>query len=80
MWRGYLDEKDGTALREWFDAGGVPVRHLHTSGHASPADLLALAQAIQPKRLIPVHGTAWDEAGADFLNLHRLADGDPLLL
>ncbi len=38
MWRGYLKNEEGARVRKWFEGGGVRAAHLHTSGHASPAD------------------------------------------
>lgn len=81
LWRGYLDNEDGRKVREWFEAGGCPATHIHSSGHASPADLRRFATSMAAKALIPVHGTAWDGADADgFPAIRRLADGEPLVL
>lgn len=80
LWRGYLDEGDGIVLREWFESRGCPACHIHTSGHASPADLREFASRINPKVLIPVHGVAWDDERAGFSNILRLADGEPVNL
>ncbi len=76
QWRGYLDQPDGQALASWFAAGGARARHLHTSGHASVADLRAFADAMKPRMLVPVHGAAWDSAGAGSANVVRLRDGE----
>lgn len=75
MWRGYLENEQGTHVRAWFDKAGTPSFHLHTSGHASPADLLEFVQKMNPKTLIPVHGTAWGEAKEAFPHIVSLADG-----
>jgi Predicted hydrolase of the metallo-beta-lactamase superfamily len=80
LWRGYLDNGDGVILREWFESRGCPACHIHTSGHASPADLRKFARRINPKVLIPVHGVAWDDERAGFSNILRLADGQPVNL
>lgn len=77
LWRGYLDEGDGVMVRDWFESRGCPACHIHTSGHASPADLREFASRINPKLLIPVHGVAWDDERAGFANILRLADGQP---
>lgn len=77
-WRGYLDTSDGQAARDWFAPAGLAPCHIHTSGHAAPQDLLALAQALQPRRLVPIHGAAWDDFGTDFPAVHRLRDGETL--
>ncbi len=43
-----------------FRAGGAEIAYIHTSGHASPADLRAFAAAVRPKMVVPVHGVKWD--------------------
>lgn len=78
QWRGYLEQPDGVRLREWFEVGGSKAAHLHTSGHASTADLKAFAAAVAPKALVPIHGLAWDDDRTGFENVVRLRDGEPL--
>ncbi|WP_298697367.1 MBL fold metallo-hydrolase [uncultured Brevundimonas sp.] len=80
QWRGYLEQPDGVALKAWFDEGGARSVHLHTSGHASTADLKAFATAISPKALVPIHGMAWDTDRDGFENVVRLTDGEPLAI
>lgn len=78
QWRGYLDQPDGVRLREWFEDAGSKAAHLHTSGHASTADLKAFASAMAPKALVPIHGIAWDDDRTGFENVVRLRDGEPM--
>ncbi len=78
QWRGYLKQPDGVALQAWFDGGGARAAHVHTSGHASISDLKAFATAMKARRLIPIHGVAWDTDGEGFENIVRLKDGEPL--
>lgn len=80
QWRGYLQQADGQALKSWFDTGGARAVHLHTSGHASVADLKAFAAALKPKILVPIHGVAWDGDVDGFSNIVRLRNGEPLLI
>lgn len=80
LWRGYLDNEDGRKVREWLEAGGSPATHIHSSGHASPADLRRFATSMAAKALIPIHGTAWDAEADGFPAIRRLADGEPLVL
>ena len=80
MWPGYLERESFEPVREAFAQVGVEPELIHTSGHASRDDLLAFAAAVAPKRLIPIHGDAWDEHGGGFADLTRLADGEPLSL
>jgi ribonuclease J len=80
MWRGYLKNEDGQRLQNWFDQGGATAKHLHTSGHASPSDLRAFANAMKPKTMVPIHGVAWDTDVEGFPPITRLVDGQPLEL
>jgi ribonuclease J len=80
MWHGYLAREDGQRVQAWFEAGGARPCHIHTSGHASEADLLAFAAAMQPAILVPIHGVAWDENVAGFPPVRRLADGETMVI
>ncbi|MGA8616062.1 MAG: MBL fold metallo-hydrolase, partial [Xanthobacteraceae bacterium] len=61
MWRGYLTDPYHSEPLDWCQAAGAEIAYIHTSGHASPADLHAFAAAIRPKLVVPVHGVRWDE-------------------
>jgi ribonuclease J len=76
MWRGYLDNDNGARVRRWFEERGSRAAHIHTSGHASPSELRAFAQAMGAKRLVPIHGTAWNASADGFPSIRRLADGE----
>ena len=80
MWRGYLKNEDGSQLQRWFEGGRAKPVHIHTSVHASTADLRAFAGAIKPIRMVPIHGVAWDDQPEGFPPIRRLADGEPLSL
>lgn len=77
MWKGYL-AKTNDAVSEWL--GSAQPCHIHTSGHASPADLRRFAEAMKPKRLIPIHSFGWETNGEGFPDLTRLQDGQVLRL
>jgi ribonuclease J len=78
MWRGYLNNDAGILVRKWFDEGGSRAAHIHTSGHASTADLRSFAHAMNAKQLVPIHGVAWDGDTTGFSSIRRLADGEPM--
>ena len=80
MWSGYLSEPDVAEVLEWCRAGGAEIAYIHTSGHASPADLRAFAAAIDPKVTVPVHGVKWDEESHGFGTIRRLADAEPMVI
>ncbi len=75
-WRGYLDPRDPATGWARAEAAGATVQHLHTSGHASGADLARFAAAIAPRFVVPVHGAAWDAPAIPLPPLQRLADGE----
>ena len=54
LWPGYL-ERDCTDLREWAKRKEIDLHIIHSSGHASSADLSRMAQAVAPQRLLPIH-------------------------
>ncbi len=78
MWRGYLSEPYHSELLDWCRSGGAEIAYIHTSGHASAADLRAFATAVQPKTVVPVHGVKWDEEAHGFGAIRRLKDGEPM--
>jgi ribonuclease J len=80
MWRGYLENEDGALVSKWFEAGGSRAAHIHTSGHASPADLRSFAHAMNATQFVPIHGVAWDGDTIGFPSIRRLADGEPMLV
>ncbi|MBX3331129.1 MAG: hypothetical protein KF722_12045 [Nitrospira sp.] len=55
LWHGYLERKEQRPLREWLNSHQIPLTECHTSGHASISDLQALARALNPKMLVPIH-------------------------
>ena len=81
MWGGYLDRDDGRRVQEWFDQHGAKRWPLHTSGHASMADLRAFAATVDPGILIPIHGVGWDDEDlTGFPPIRRLADGESIAI
>lgn len=58
MWEEYLASESGARLREQLDRAGVPLLHHHVSGHASVETLKAMADAIAPKWVVPIHTDA----------------------
>lgn len=73
LWPGYLDRPSGLQLRSWLGQHDIPLEVVHSSGHATPADLKRLSLAIDAKQVVPVH-TA-DRVGYEALHRHvRLHD------
>lgn len=80
MWRGYLKDPYHAEPLEWCRRAGAEVAYIHTSGHASPADLQTFAAAIGARAVVPVHGQNWDAEQAGFENVVRLRDGEEFLV
>ena len=55
MWEGYLKERGSLRVLKWLERHGIPRRTIHTSGHASVADLKRFAVALAPRTLVPIH-------------------------
>jgi ribonuclease J len=80
MWSGYLATGAYDEVRRRCETVGAAVTQLHTSGHASGADLERFAAAIAPRYLVPIHSFTWDTHLERFANVHRLSDGEPFVI
>jgi ribonuclease J len=58
LWPGYLDGPSGQRVLSLLDVHGVPLAVRHASGHAHIHGLQALASALTPARVIPIHTSA----------------------
>jgi len=76
MWRGYGERPEYVDVRQRFASAGARTAHLHTSGHASRADLEAFAASVAPRHLVPIHSFEWDAHLDGFANMRRLRDGE----
>ena len=75
MWRGYLDQPSSARLRDWLARNDLPLHHLHSSGHASVADLKRLAEAVGG-RVVPIHTNAPERFADLFARVERRRDGE----
>jgi Zn-dependent metallo-hydrolase RNA specificity domain len=80
MWRGYLSDSCHAEALEWCRAAGAEIAYIHTSGHASPADLRAFAAALRPKAVVPVNGIKWDEEAHGFGIARHLAGAELMVV
>lgn len=55
LWRGYLERPRMQRLSCWLERHEIPKQCIHTSGHASAADLRRFAAALAPGRVVPIH-------------------------
>lgn len=75
QWSGYLEGGAGLALKTDAEARGLPFEQIHTSGHANSVDLLRLALAVGPVRLVPIHTFRPEIFDRLFCNVAAVSDG-----
>ncbi|MFZ5681309.1 MAG: MBL fold metallo-hydrolase [Bradyrhizobiaceae bacterium] len=75
MWPGYLD-RDRSQLASWCQKQAVALEIAHTSGHAEPDSLARLAEALNPRMVVPIHTEAPQVMGSLIPNVRALRDGD----
>lgn len=78
MWPGYLTGDD--VVRRFCHERKLQLTHIHTSGHAPKEYLQRLAQALRPKRLVPVHTFERERYADLFDNVHLAEDGEQIQL
>ena len=74
MWEGYLTDK----FRSFCVQKNLTIEHVHTSGHATLEDLKTFANALNPKRLVPIHTFEGKQFTTLFQNVKVLEDGEVL--
>lgn len=75
MWRGYLKAESMVKARQWLMEQGIPLEGIHTSGHASVANLKRFAAPLPLGPLVPVHSFETGRFGEYFENVVRREDG-----
>lgn len=75
LWPGYL-ERDRTDLRAWAKRKEIDFHIVHSSGHASFADLHRMAQAVAPQRLLPIHTVHPERYASHYTNTEIAANGE----
>ena len=78
MWDGYKEKADTERFLSDISRRGATITNIHTSGHADLFTLRKMAEAVQPKELIPVHTTESDryqEYFPDF-TVRQVADSE----
>jgi ribonuclease J len=76
QWEGYLKEGSGAQLEADCKARSIPFEVIHTSGHASIADLKRLTAAVDSKALVPIHTFEAERFPALFQNVVLVNDGE----
>lgn len=75
QWEGYWDKGSYDTVKEWLERNGIKKHSIHTSGHASPADLQALVAAINPRKVVPIHSFMPERYPELFPNVEFHNDG-----
>jgi len=83
QWLGYLsnsnDEYYGAeAMAAYRSDPQVNFVYAHTSGHATVEDLKSFAEALKPKKLVPIHTECSMKYGEIFQNVDVIEDGTQL--
>ena len=74
MWSGYLDQgKDD--IRDWCNKYSINFKIYHTSGHSDIIGMQDLANALSPKRLVPIHSFQPERFEHYFSNVEQKNDG-----
>jgi ribonuclease J len=76
QWEGYLKETRFTEIDDWRKRHNIAFYQVHTSGHASPADLSRLAHALAPRVLVPIHSAVPERFHTIYPFVARHADGE----
>ena len=76
QWEGYWEQGAYDKVKDWLERNSVTKHSIHTSGHASPADLKKLVSAINPDKVIPIHSFFPDRYPELFPNVKAHNDGE----
>lgn len=76
QWAGYLEQGVYASMEAWLSGRGIKMRHIHTSGHASPNDLKRFAKALSPSALVPIHSFTPERFGDMFDSVTPRRDGE----
>jgi len=59
-------EVDFQRLQNWLNIFGIPILHIHSSGHASPLAIREVVKILNPRLFLPIH-TLYPEATANLV-------------
>jgi ribonuclease J len=85
QWLGYLDGSHtnyfgSDRISAYRRDPAVNFIYAHTSGHATVEDLKTLADALKPRRLVPIHTEYGEDFSQIFANVTPLNDGEVFVL
>ena len=76
MWEGYLKDDSSQRVLRWLSRHGIAWQSIHTSGHASVADLQRFATVLAPRALVPIHSFETGRFPEFFDNVIPREDGE----
>lgn len=76
LWEGYWEQDSYYSLREWISKNNIQRFSIHTSGHASPADIKRFAEALKPSKIVPIHTFVPERYKDIFDNVQIFNDGE----
>jgi ribonuclease J len=76
QWEGYWERGDYDKVKDWINEKKIPKQSVHTSGHASPADLQKFVKALSPLKVVPIHSSRPERFPELFPSVEFHNDGD----
>lgn len=76
MWPGYLREESMQPSLRILRRNGVPLHHIHTSGHATADDLRAFAHRLDAHQVVPIHTSSPQVCAWSFPRVTLRQDGE----
>jgi len=76
QWEGYWEKGAYDKVEDWLARHAIQKHSIHTSGHASPADLKKVVSAINPHKVVPIHSFFPEKYPELFPNVEAHNDGE----
>lgn len=76
QWEGYWSRESYDYLRSWIGDQNIPRWSIHTSGHASIADLQQFVAVLSPRKVVPIHTFMPERYPVLFPNVEFHNDGE----
>lgn len=76
QWEGYWSRESYAYLRSWIESQNIPRWSIHTSGHASIADLQQFVAVLSPRKVVPIHTFMPERYPVLFPNVEFHNDGE----
>ena len=76
QWEGYWEQGYYDMVKKWLQKYAIPKFSIHTSGHASPDELMELTEVVNPDKVIPIHSFKPEYYPSFFSNVEFYDDGD----